>query len=62
MVHKYIVKAGLQQKKSSTPPLTQVQKDRIMELRDAGETFPDIATKVDCTQAQAYKYYNKDNK
>ena len=59
MVHKYIVKAGLQQKKSSTPLLTQVQKDRIMELRDAGGTFPDIATTVGYTQVQAYKYYNK---
>lgn len=59
MVHKYIAEAGLQQKKSSTPLLTQVQKDRIMELRDAGGTFPDIATTVGCTQVQAYKYYNK---
>jgi DNA-binding NarL/FixJ family response regulator len=63
MVHKYISEAGLQERRpATTKPLTQQQKDNIVRLRDAGGTFPDIATTVGCTHAQAYKHYNKDNK
>ncbi len=63
MVHKYIAEAGLQERRpATTKPLTQQQKADILRLHDEGETFPNIATTVGCTFAQAYKYYNKDKK
>lgn len=63
MVHKYIAEAGLQERRPvTTKPLTLEQKADILRLRDEGETFPNIATTVGCTQVQAYKHYNKENK
>jgi DNA invertase Pin-like site-specific DNA recombinase len=63
MVHKYIeTRPDLKQPKPKTTPLTSAQQSRIIQLRDAGMEFNAIAATLDCTFAQAYKYYNKNKK